>query len=194
MPRIRIAILICAVSLVGRGFAQTVTSDTRAALAKEWKSDKGETKGKDQCLKALELYSRDHPSNEDLKQALDELTKAASTIDGAPKADQLYELAKDLGTLSELLATATGISIDKNDSGAVDRLFAEADIGIATAYRSAPKALRDDVSKVSASNRLRALYNLLNANSTKPDLMETFRTCYFLDRDRLFRLVSDHFR
>lgn len=181
MPRIGIAMFICAAALVGRGLEQTVSGETKAALADEW----ADATAKDHCLKALELYSSDSRSAE----ALAEL--AGGTSDSRVK--DLHAIAQELGALPELLATAAKRSIDKNDPKAVAAVFLEADNAITAAYEKDPRSLMDGVSKVSASNRLKALYNLLNT-SKDAAAMETFRTCYALDRDRLFRLVSDHFR
>lgn len=193
MSRIRITILICVVGLVGRSVAQdkpavskvtrTVSVDAAEALAIEWNDPKGTS----HCLKALDLYTLDPASGGNTVEALHEL------ISGSPDAEKFYRLAQELGKMPELLATATTREIDKSDTKDVETLFADAKGSIADLYTNGPERLYRYVNQVSAYNRARALYNLLEWKKSDTNLMETYRTCYALNRDRLFDLVNAHF-
>jgi hypothetical protein len=187
----------------------TVTSDANAALRAEWLDlrDHGGYSGLGHCLRALDEYTL--PGNPDT--ALREL------ISGAPtSAAPFYRLAQREGTLGDLLATASS-PLDSNNPEAVNGTFSQADAAIAHLYDSNPEVLDSAVNRIAANNRSRALYNLLrlvadsagarldtyvqpatggvdSAVSNAVQTMEVFRTCYRLDRNRLFALVSKHFR
>jgi hypothetical protein len=189
MPRIGIAIFICAAVLVGHGVAQTVALDAKAALAAEWMDDKTAANGAAHCLRALDLYTADTPSP---ARAVLELVAGAPAANGAPDPGNLYPLAQDLGILLAALTNASRtVPTQKPD---IDALFVTAGNRIGAFYVSDPGGLYREVSLQSSHNPARALFVLLSAHAADPAIMETFRTCYQIDRDRLFRLVSDHFR
>jgi hypothetical protein len=215
MRRIGIAILVCATVLVGRVIAQgptNVTNDASAALAVEWKDiANGADSGIMQCLNALDVYTSDQAADSKA-DALTKLVSGAIANPKKPTADQLYRKAKNL---QELLATATTISFDENDMRVVNRLFKRADDKIAAVYVTNLNGLDEDVNKVFPADQGRALYSLLNLYANKSDLnayfadpfdpakrkkakdaadlMELYRTCYAISRDRFFGLVSRHF-
>jgi hypothetical protein len=147
----------------------TVSSDASAALRAEWLDlgDHGGYSGLMRCLRALDEY----------------------TLPGNPDT-----------ALKELALNGT---------------FSQADAAIAHLYDSKPEELDSGVNKVAAKSQSRALYNLLrlvadsawlekylqpvgaaadSAASNAAQTMDLFRTCYRFDRNRLFRLVSKHFR
>jgi hypothetical protein len=196
MCRFRIAIVMYATVFLGLGIAQTVSSDTADDLKIAWKKiDKNADSGVMHCLKALDLYTRDGASY-DPDDALKELLLAAN-----PDKAKFYRAAQKLGKMPELLATAR--SIESNGPTAVDKLFIEVGDSISAAYKSDPEGLDKYVNKEYFNNPARALYNLLNAllpawdpakAKDAAELMEKYRTCYALDRNRLFGLVSAHFQ
>jgi hypothetical protein len=209
MKSLLVGFLTSASLLVLTLFAQdhTVSSDASAALRAEWLDlvDHGGYSGLMRCLRALDEYTL--PGNPDT--ALKELVSAAPAA-----AVPFYRLAQREGNLGELLATASK-RVDPKNPEALNGTFSQADAAIAHLYDSKPEELDSGVNKVAAKSQSRALYNLLrlvadsaglekylqpvgaaadSAASNAAQTMDLFRTCYRFDRNRLFRLVSKHFR
>jgi len=180
--------------LVGRGMAQdTVSTKTTDALKGAWKDPNKVV----HCLNALDLYTRDDASR-DPAWALNEILSVATAQQQA-----FLRMAHNMGKMPELLAKATTNTTERSATKAVDQLFKDVDASITNIFASNPEALDRYVNKEYGHNPARALYSLLNTlwgqqpllgAATALQMMEKYRTCYGLDRDRLFGLVSAHFQ
>ena len=136
-----------------------------------------------------------------------------------PGANGLYTKAHEDGRMPDLLAKATTLTIDANDEKSKKKLFDEANKNIKDTYGSSLTGL-DRVFKMYREDSALALYNLLKdlkdllpapaqailgkptpsddekklaekALSPVAKKMEVYRTCYLLDKFRLFGLVRD---
>ncbi|MGB7761823.1 MAG: hypothetical protein WBL61_18465 [Bryobacteraceae bacterium] len=142
------------------------------------------------------------------------LSKIAGPPPAFPGANTLYDWAHGRGTMPVLLAKATTLTVDANDEKAQKKMFDEVDASIKATYGSDLTRLDDRVNKVYREDPARALYNLLwdllpsgslatwpaaffavppgggaSPLSVAAKTMEKYRTCYRLDRFRLFGLV-----
>jgi hypothetical protein len=110
----------------------------------------------------------------------------------------LYRRANDAGKMAGLLATATRLDVEVYGEKQTKALFDDVNKSIRATYRNNVGGLDDGVNKLSAKDPARALYNLLRDlwSSVPPETpdnavktMEKYRTCYLLDKARLFGLV-----
>lgn len=208
MCRFEIAVLTCATVLVGLAIAQdNVSTRTKALLAAEWKDTT--FGGANRCLAALDKYTA-HGADYDPSGALALLKAGISYIPGidqAPLKDYagthppyrgangLYDQAHADGTMPYILAKATGKPTDKMNDKAKSNLFDDADKSIKETYGDKLADLENRVDKVYRSDPARALYQLLkdvwdpSKAAATAENMEVYRTCYLLDKSRLFGLV-----
>jgi hypothetical protein len=215
MCRFGTAALLCATAVVGPLLAQdNVSTRTKTLLAAEWKETGNDgLSGIMRCLTALKEYTA-HGAEADPRDALNQLrsgidqipsilTAPLSTIAGpAPfnGAHNLYIRAHDEGRMPEFLASATQQSVDNMNGHAKAAQFAAALTILKDKYGLTPDSLNERVNKVYDKDPLRALYNLLRdlypvfTDQASADIaaakMETYRTCYLIDKNKLFGLVT----
>jgi hypothetical protein len=218
MRRFRIAMPLCVAAALGLIIADdthTISNDAQTNLAIEWKDLKfyptdGSFTAATHCLKALDLYTQEFTSDDPLIPLKELMSGANPSPPPARTATwKFYPLAHRLGRMPDLLATAT--TLKTTNSKDVDKLFDEVESSILVLYQSHPEDLYRSVDREYASHPARAFYNLLDANArplkdytpaqpgartaaeSNAKLLEKYRTCYGLDRDRLFHLIHNLF-
>lgn len=217
--RTAILVCATALSGLGRAQAQdNVSGWTKALLRAEWQATTlvptpppgapaGLT-GLAACLTALNYYTAPGP----LHGPDEALTLLIAGIDVIPHAVPpvpdnvtqptkvaLYARAHAAGKMAEMLATATASQIGVNDEQSKKALFEKVDKSIRDTYKNDLTGLDERVDSIHAKDPARALYNLLNDlrlslpapadPATTAKAMEDYRTCYLLDKGRLFALV-----
>jgi hypothetical protein len=202
MRLFKLVILLLPGLLPACAWAQNLSRDVLAGLAEQWNYVDLDQNGNLHCLKALDFFTAKQP---DPAAALIELTQGAQ-----PRQAQYYPSAGTQGTLANLLATASTIF---PGPAAVDGLFAQAATALANTYsqKDGVDNLYKNVYK--EPDQARALFALLSI-AQKPivdygkdptipmgrkkavdaaKVMEVYRTCYRIDRARLFSLIRQFF-
>lgn len=163
--------------------AQNIFVEVQSDLAGQWMS----TTGAPACLAALAFYSAGPHVN-----GPSALTALAAGQPG-DRARAAYSIAAVDDQIWELLASATLLSTPPPNP------FTTAQSEILKIYLTTPglSTLAQAYSAIRANDSLKALSLLLSSvPSSDPDwlqIMQLFRTCYQLDRNRLFALVSAHY-
>jgi hypothetical protein len=166
------------------------------------------------CLTALNEYTA-HGAEADPRDALNQLLSGIAQIpkiDVSPLLDiagkgpaftgayNLFNRADDGHKMADFLATATQQAVDSMNDKAKAALFDAAFKNLKDRYGKDPDSLDKRVNKVFDKDPLRALYNLLydlypvwQDPKTADDAaakMETYRTCYLIDKYKLFCLAK----
>ncbi|MGD0581006.1 MAG: hypothetical protein ABSC08_19035 [Bryobacteraceae bacterium] len=188
------AAMICATASLGFGIAEDakkdIPTDTAAALAHEWKEPATTLN----CLFALRLYTTYASSPADAAAA------KAALLGGVPAngdLDDLYTVAQKRPDFLKMLEEANTL---KTPVAKEDTLFNDVEKLLEKTYESAggKQKLAAVQESISRKNSSVALFQLLDAYPKPSPIdqayandLETFRACYKLKPDRLFKLVSD---
>ena len=191
---------------------------TKALLKAEWQATAlvpsapaGTPVGLTACLTALNYYTVPlpaHGSDEALALLIAGIDGISPVIPPIPPTVSrstkavLYTRAQAAGKMAELLATTTASDIDASEEKRKKGLFDKVDKSIRDTYKNDLTGLDDRVNKIHAKDPARALYNLLNdllqyslslpapaSLADTANTMQDYRTCYLLDKGRLFGLV-----